>query len=179
MRTSLAAVLPLLLSVCLVGCGSHNSAIGGSQPATVASQTANNTSAATTFPGQSNGNMGSNNVSKVDVHSLLYSGNKTKVFAHMMLWFGQSNHMNVGYSSTDPAQVHRQITDMISRGIDGVVIDWYGPNNFVDTATKAVMHEAEKHSGFTFATIRSSIASLRAEGSSGGLANSSLPKSRF
>src|SRR5438270_1210341 len=153
MRTSLAAVLPLLLSVCLVGCGSHNSTIGGSQPATLASQTANNTSAATTFPSQSNGNMGSNNVSKVDVHSLLYSGNKTKVFAHMMLWFGQSNHMNVGYSSTDPAQVHRQITDMISRGIDGVVIDWYGPNNFVDTATKAVMHEAEKHSGFTFAIM--------------------------
>jgi hypothetical protein len=120
---------------------------------TLAAQTANNTSASNAFASQSNGNLGANNASKVDVHSLLYSGATTKVFAHLMLWFGQSNHMNVGYSSTDPAQVQRQITDMISRGIDGVVIDWYGPNNFVDQATQAVMHEAEKHSGFTFAIM--------------------------
>ena len=45
-------------------------------------------------------------------------------------------------------KIQRQIADMISRGIDGVVIDWYGPNNAVDQATKAVMHEAEKHAGF-------------------------------
>jgi hypothetical protein len=42
---------------------------------------------------------------------------------------------------------------MISRGIDGVVIDWYGPNNAIDQATQLVMHEAEKHSGFTFAIM--------------------------
>jgi hypothetical protein len=120
---------------------------------TLAAQTANNTSASNGFSSQSNGNLGANNVSKVDVHSLLYPGATTKVFAHLMLWFGQAKHMNVGYSSTDPAQVQRQITDMISRGIDGVVIDWYGPNNFVDQATQAVMHEVEKHPGFTFAIM--------------------------
>ena len=120
---------------------------------TLAAQTANNTSAASSFLNQSNGNLGANNVSKMDVHSLLYSGSKTKVFAHLLLWFGQSGHMNVGYSSTDPAQVQRQITDMISRGIDGVVIDWYGPNNSIDQATQLVMNEAEKHPGFTFAIM--------------------------
>jgi len=41
--------------------------------------------------------------------------------AQLLLWFGQSNHINVGYNSNDPAQVRRQISDMISRGIDGVV----------------------------------------------------------
>ncbi|HXJ85869.1 MAG TPA: hypothetical protein VMS18_03570 [Candidatus Binatia bacterium] len=61
--------------------------------------------------------------------------------------------MNVGYSSTDPTQVHRQVTDMISRGIDGVIIDWYGPNNSIDEATKLVMAEAEAHPGFTFAIM--------------------------
>jgi hypothetical protein len=61
--------------------------------------------------------------------------------------------MNVGYSSTDPNQVARQITDMISRGIDGVIIDWYGPNNSIDQATQLVMAEAEKHPGFTFAIM--------------------------
>ena len=120
---------------------------------TLAAQTANNTSAANNFSNQTNGNAGSGNVSKVDVHSLLYSGASSKVYAHLLLWFGGSNHMNVGYSSTDSAQIHRQITDMISRGIDGVVIDWYGPNNSIDQATKLVMNEAETHPGFTFAIM--------------------------
>src|SRR5262245_16550595 len=120
---------------------------------TLAAQPANNTSTANTFTFQSNGNIGANNVSKVDVHNLLYSGATTKIYAHLMLWFGGSNHMNVGYSSTDPKQVHRQITDMISRGIDGVIIDWYGPNNSVDQATQLVMKEAENHPGFTFAIM--------------------------
>src|SRR3984957_8663079 len=120
---------------------------------TLAAQTANNTSAADRFSNQSNGNIGANNVSKVDVHSLLYAGATTKVFAHLMLWFGQPGHANVGYSSTDPAQVQRQINDMVSRGIDGVVVDWYGPNNSIDQATQLVMSEAEKHPGFSFAIM--------------------------
>jgi hypothetical protein len=120
---------------------------------TLAAQTSNNTSAANSFRNQSNGNRAAGNISKVDVHSLLYSGTSTKVYAHLMLWFGQSSHMNVGYNSTDPAQVKSQIDDMISRGIDGVIIDWYGPNNFIDRATQAVMAEAESHPGFTFAIM--------------------------
>jgi hypothetical protein len=120
---------------------------------TLAAQTSNNTSAPNGLSNQSNGNLGAANVSKVDVHSLLSTGSSIKVYAHMLLWFGGSNHMNVGYSSTDPAQVKRQIADMISRGIDGVIIDWYGPNNAIDTATKLVMAEAENHPGFTFAIM--------------------------
>lgn len=120
---------------------------------TLAAQTANNTSAPNSFASQSNGNVTPGNVSKVDVHSLLYAGAKTKIYAHLLLWFGGSNHMNVGYSSTDANQVHKQITDMISRGIDGVIIDWYGPNNSIDQATKLVMAEAEAHPGFTFAIM--------------------------
>ncbi len=120
---------------------------------TLAAQTTNNTSAANTFKSQTNGNAAAGNVSRGDVHSLLYSGSTTKVYAHLLLWFGGSNHMNVGYSSTDPNQVHRQISDMIARGIDGVIVDWYGQNNTIDQATKLVMAEAELHPGFTFAIM--------------------------
>lgn len=120
---------------------------------TLFAQTANNTSAANSFQSQSNGNLGANNVSKVDVHTLLYSGTTTKVFAHMLLWFGSSGHMNIGYSSTNPTQVQNQIDDMVSRGINGVVIDWYGPNNSIDQATQLVMNAAEQHPGFTFAIM--------------------------
>ena len=145
-KTWCAAVLLILAGVCV----GQTSLV---PTTTLAAQTANNTSAANTFALQSNGNMGANNVSKVDVHSLLYSGATTKIYAHLLLWFGGSSHMNVGYSSTDPAQIHRQITDMISRGIDGVIIDWYGPNNTIDQATQLVMAEAENHPGFTFAIM--------------------------
>ena len=120
---------------------------------TLAAQTSNNTSAANTFVTQSNGNLGATNVSKVDVHSLLYAGASTKIYAHLMLWFGRLNHMNVGYSSTDAGQIKQQIADMVSRGINGVIIDWYGPNNSIDQATQLVMSEAEAHPGFTFAIM--------------------------
>jgi hypothetical protein len=120
---------------------------------TLAAQTNNNTSAANSFGTQSNGNLGANNVSKVDVHSLLYAGATTKVYAHLMVWFGKPGHMNVGYSSTDPNQVKSQINDMISRGITGVIIDWYGPGTYEDQATQVVMQQAEQHPGFTFAIM--------------------------
>lgn len=149
MRVSNLGVTVLLL--CAAGVAASTNYVVPTT--TLAAQTGNNTSAANSFTSQTNGNAGASNVSKVDVHSLLYSGAKTKVYAHLMLWFGGTNHMNVGYSSTDAAQVHRQITDMISRGIEGVVIDWYGPNNSIDQATLLVMAEAETHPGFTFAIM--------------------------
>src|SRR6059058_1828565 len=120
---------------------------------TLAAETSNNTSAANKFGSQSNGNSSSANISKVDTRWLLYSGATTKVYAHLLLWFGGSNHMNVGYNSNDAGQVRRQITDMISRGIQGVVIDWYGQGNTIDEAAKLVMNEAESHPGFTVAIM--------------------------
>ena len=120
---------------------------------TVSAQTSNNTSAANDFAVQSNGNLGATNVSKTNVHSLLYAGARTKIYAHLVLWFGKPQHIDIGYSSTDPAQVKRQIDDMISRGIDGVMMVWYGPTDRTDIAAQAVMHEAEKHHGFTFALM--------------------------
>ncbi len=141
-----AAILLALPAVCSAG----NYVV---PTTTLADQTSNNTSAANTFVSQSNGNLGAGNISKDDIHTLLYNGATTKIYAHLMLWFGQTNHMNVGYSSTDSAQIKRQVTDMISRGITGVIIDWYGPGNSIDQATQLVMAEAENHPGFTFAIM--------------------------
>ena len=144
---SALAILIAVPSVCLAG-NSYVKPI-----TTLAAQMSNNASAAKGFTSQSDGNRGAGNISKVDVHTLLYPGATTKVYAHLLVWFGQSNHMNVGYSSTDSNQIKNQINDMVSRGIDGVVIDWYGPNNSMDQATQLVMAEAENHPGFTFALM--------------------------
>jgi hypothetical protein len=112
---------------------------------TLSRETGNNTSTARNFVTQANGNQGATNISKLDIHSLLYPASQTKIFAHLMLWFGQPEHMNVGYNSADPAQVKRQI--------DGVVMVWYGRNNAINQAAKLVMHEAELHPGFSFAIM--------------------------
>jgi hypothetical protein len=120
---------------------------------TLSAQTSNNTSASNSFGSQSDGNLGASNISKVNTHSLLYAGARTKIFAHVELWWGVPGHIDIGYSSTDPAQVKRQITDMISRGIDGIVMVWYGPNNPIDQAAQLIMKEAELHPGFTFALM--------------------------
>src|ERR1041385_492069 len=120
---------------------------------TLAQQTSNNTGAADSFKTQVNGNTAAGNVSKLDIHSLLYPGNHTKIYAHFMGWFGTKSHMNVGYDSTSSVQVARQVQDMISRGIDGVIIDWYGKGTNSDYATLALMKQAEAHPGFTFAIM--------------------------
>src|SRR5258708_2120691 len=150
MRQKYCSALAILLavpSVCLAGSSYVK------PTTTLAAQSTNNTSAGGSFRSQTNGNRGAGNISKVDVHNLLYPGATSKIYAHMMVWFGQSNHMSVGYSSTDTTQIKNQINDMISRGIDGVIIDWYGPNNSEDQATLSIMAEAEKHPGFTFALM--------------------------
>src|SRR5438067_7752917 len=117
-----------------------------------ADETGNNTSAANTFQGQSNGNIGPGNISKVPLSTLL-NGASTPMYAHLMPWFGSLGHLDIGYDSADPAQVARQVDDMMSRGLKGAIVDWYGPNNtHHNTATINLMREAEKRAGnFQFA----------------------------
>ena len=121
---------------------------------TMAIETAPNTSASPTFAGMSNGNVGKANVSKQDLHTLLYAGSTTKIFAHMVGWFGQSNHYNIGYTSWAPAQIKSQVSDMMSRGITGVVLDWRGPNNSQDWTAAALRSEVDGRGGaFQFAIM--------------------------
>jgi PKD repeat protein len=126
---------------------------------TLTAETSNNTSAADTFTTQTDGNNGAGNISKAPTRNLLYSGSTAKIYAHLMLWFGPSSHMNVGYTSDDAIQIHKQITDMVSRGLDGAIIDWYGQGatsqSFanINQATQYVMNEAALHPNFFFAVM--------------------------
>ena len=123
---------------------------------TLQAETAPNTSAAIPQSATLNGNLTGANVSKLPTRNLLYAGSSTKIYAAWQGWFGPSNHINVGYSSSDPAQVHSQVQDMISRGIQGAVIDWFGASDPTDTATRLLRSEAEANPGFEFAVIEDS-----------------------
>src|SRR6202041_602287 len=151
MRYLSVFVLAVLALACLPLCLAADITINPTT--TLSAQTFNNTSASSGFATQSNGNLGANNISKVNTHSLLFAGANTKIFAHLELWWGVPGHMNIGYSSIDPTHVKQQVEDMISRGIDGIVMVWYGPNNPIDQAAQLVMREAEQHPGFTFALM--------------------------
>ncbi len=116
---------------------------------TLTLETSNNTSTANTYFDQQNGNAGARNVSKVPTRTLLYPGSTTKLIAHVEPWWGKGSHIDIGYSSQDPGQVHRQVMDMISRGLDGLAVDWYGPDSYEDLGVKLLLSEAEQHPGFT------------------------------
>lgn len=118
---------------------------------TLARETGNNTSAANAFISQANGNVGAGNVSKVPLRNLLYPGSSTKIYAHLMGWFGPKNHMNVGYNSATATQVNAQVADMMSRGIDGAIIDWYGPNNTWPNQTTIYLRQASEATSGKFA----------------------------
>src|SRR5512146_241475 len=65
-----------------------------------------------------------------------------------------SGHVQVGYNSNDRAQVKAQIEDMISRGIDGVIHDWYGPGKSSDDIeVRNYITEAEQHPNFAVALM--------------------------
>jgi hypothetical protein len=115
---------------------------------TLLAETSNNTGAASGFKAQTNGNSGAGNVSKVDIHSLLYAGATTQIFAELQPWFGDKRHMPVGYTSWNPAQVEKQLEDMESRGATGVVIDWYGPADDTEGTTLAWLAAAANHPEF-------------------------------
>ncbi|MBN3804186.1 hypothetical protein GXB81_14165 [Paraburkholderia sp. Ac-20336] len=93
------------------------------------------TSASVSFAGLSNGTLsGATDVSKINVHSLLYPGNTTKVLVHYLPWFdgGMDTGINVNYSNANPTYINSFFADIVSRGVDGVMVDWQGQTDISD-----------------------------------------------
>jgi hypothetical protein len=86
------------------------------------------------------------------LRSLLYPGATAKIYARVVPFFLKSQkHVDVGYYSGDAHQVRRQVEDMISRGIDGAIVDWYGTDHpDLGRASFAFRDAAEDHNGFSF-----------------------------
>lgn len=119
---------------------------------TLAAETRNNTSTSDRFPGMNNGNPAPSHVSKLALRSLLYPGATTKIYARVVPFFLPSQkHVDVGYRSDDQRQANRQVEDMMSRGIDGAIIDWYGTDHpDLGRDSVAFRNSAESHPGFSF-----------------------------
>jgi hypothetical protein len=56
-----------------------------------------------------------------------------KILADYQPWFGDPDHINVGYSSQDPDTLRKQIHQAKDMGIYAFAVDWYGPRKpFLD-----------------------------------------------
>lgn len=119
---------------------------------TLAAETANNTSTAESFVTSTNGNLGAGNVSKQPLRDLVYPGFAGQVYVNWVPWWGSASHVNIGYNSADIAQIDRQITDMMSRGIDGLIVDWWHAGS-IENATTQMMYRAELFPPFKFALM--------------------------
>ncbi len=77
-------------------------------------------------------------VSHTDVHTLIPSRPNLRWFAHATPWFGTSSHIDIGLTNNTTNYVAAMITDMKSRGFNGVVIDWYGETDSTDAVTQKI-----------------------------------------
>jgi hypothetical protein len=137
---------PFLVSLFLAAalCGAQNA----DNPTSC--ELSNNTSASLRYAG-GKANAAPSNVSKLPIRSLLYEGSNTRIFTRYMPWFGDPKHRDVGYRSDDREQISRQVADMISRGIEGAIVDWYGSGSGAkNESTILLMKEAEQQN-FEFA----------------------------
>lgn len=144
MRQTIIGILLALIA--LLALSTHLVAQNSPQYSTYSSLASSNTSAGIA------GGSSSGNVSKLSIKALLPAGSKARIYARLMTWYGTTSHENVGYSSTDATQVQKQVQDMISRGIDGVIVNWQGSADFTNQAALLVMSETASQNGaFEFA----------------------------
>ncbi|HET7890661.1 MAG TPA: hypothetical protein VFL34_04010 [Candidatus Sulfotelmatobacter sp.] len=84
------------------------------------------------------------NVPLKDVQTL---PGKPLVLADYQPWFGDPDHIDVGYSSIDPNVLRKQIESARNMGIYAFAVDWYGPRRpFLDRSTALLQRIAsEQH----------------------------------
>jgi len=61
-------------------------------------------------------------------------------------WFGGHNHINVGYSSQDPAVLRKQVIEARQLGIEGFVVNWYGPRKEYEDKAYMLLQQAAAQS---------------------------------
>jgi len=80
-------------------------------------------------------------------------GSAPKVLAVYEPWFGDPDHINVGYSSRDRVTVQRQIEQAQSQGISGFVVDWYGTHKPTLDSAYNLMQQTAAEVGFKVALM--------------------------
>jgi hypothetical protein len=76
-----------------------------------------------------------------------------KLLAVYMPWFGDHTHLDVGYSSQNPAVLRKQIQQAQNLGISGFVVDWYGEARPYSDHSFALLQQAASEGHFRVALL--------------------------
>jgi hypothetical protein len=76
-----------------------------------------------------------------------------KILADYQPWFGDRDHINVGYSTQDPAVIRRQIRQARDMGIYAFVVDWYGNRRPFLDRSYAIMQQIAAEMDFHVALM--------------------------
>jgi hypothetical protein len=71
-----------------------------------------------------------------------------KILADYQPWFGAQGHINVGYSTLDPATLRKQIQKAKEMGIYGFAIDWYGERRPFEDRSTALLQQIAAENNF-------------------------------
>lgn len=75
------------------------------------------------------------------------------VLAVYVPWFGDPEHINVGYTTDDPAVLRRQIAKAKDRGVQVFVVDWYGERRPFLDHSYALMQQVASQNHFKVALM--------------------------
>lgn len=68
-----------------------------------------------------------------------------KVIAAFQPWFGDPDHIHIGYESNDPEVIHKQIQEARKLGIYAFAVDWYGARHpFLDRSYAMIQQLASR-----------------------------------
>jgi len=68
------------------------------------------------------------------------------VIAAFQPWFGDPDHIQIDYTSNDPAVIHKQIKQAKNMGIYAFAIDWYGTRHpFLDRSYALIQDASQDH----------------------------------
>lgn len=75
------------------------------------------------------------------------------LLAVYMPWFGDRSHMDVGYSSQDPAVLRKQVQQAHRMGISAFVVDWYGESRPYSDHNFALLQQVASENHFQVALL--------------------------
>ena len=76
-----------------------------------------------------------------------------KILADYQPWFGDPNHIDVGYNSQDPSVLRKQIADARKIGIYAFVVDWYGARQPFLDRSYAILQQIASEDHFHIALM--------------------------
>lgn len=77
--------------------------------------------------------------------------NQTLLLAIYQPWFGQKDHIDVGYSSHDPNTLRQQIAHAKELNISGFVVNWYGQHKEFEDRSYALLQQFANENNFKVA----------------------------